>query len=394
MVNFLKFCSILLFILTIQTISQPIVKFAAIGDYGKWYSPGEAMVSQMVHSWNPDFIITLGDNNYEYGADSTIDSNIGQFYHDYISPYSGVFGKGARFNKFFPSLGNHDWISDSARAYLNFFTLPGNERYYDYIKGNCHFFVIDSDINEPDGITSTSLQATWLKNKLAQSISRFKIVYFHHAPYTSGQHGNTVVMQWPFKEWGATVVLSGHEHNYERLVGDDGITYFVNGLGGHSWRTFGTIIPQSRFRFTANYGAMLITSYQDSINFKFFAYPDSLKDDTTIILLPIGIVQISEIVEGFKLEQNYPNPFNPVTKIRFNIPLLNGVSGGQGVLLIIYNSLGEQVAELVNQDLQPGTYEVNWPAPSGDAANFPSGVYFYKISVGNFSDVKKMLLVK
>ena len=309
MVNYCKYCLVLLFIIGIQALSQPIVKFAAIGDYGRWYTPGEALVSQMVHVWNPDFIITLGDNNYEYGADSTIDSNIGQYYHDYIRPYVGVFGNESQVNRFFPSLGNHDWITDSAHAYLNFFTLPGNERYYDFIKGNCHFFVMDSDISEPDGMTSSSTQAQWLRSKLALSSSRFKIVYFHHPPFSSGQHGNSTDMQWPFKDWGATVVLSGHEHNYERLVGEDGLTYFVNGLGGKEWRDFLTIVPESRFRFTANYGAMLVTSYQNSINFKFYAYPDSLKDDTTIVLPPIGIEPISETAEDFKLEQNYPNPF-------------------------------------------------------------------------------------
>lgn len=114
------------------------VKFAAIGDYGKWEN-GEGLVSSMVHSRNPDFIITLGDNNYEYGSDTTIDSNIGKFYHDYIHPYNGIFGPGAAFNKFFPSLGNHDWINPNADAYLNYFTLPGNERYYSFVKGNCEF---------------------------------------------------------------------------------------------------------------------------------------------------------------------------------------------------------------------------------------------------------------
>ncbi len=381
--NYCKYCLVLLFFIGIQTLSQPIVKFAAIGDYGRWYTPGEALVSQMVHGWNPDFIITLGDNNYEYGADSTIDSNIGQYYHDYIRPYFGVFGNEAPFNKFFPSLGNHDWISDSAHAYLNFFTLPGNERYYDYIKGNCHFFVIDSDVNEPDGMTSTSTQALWLRNKLALSISRFKIVYFHHPPYSSGQHGNSVDMQWPFKEWGATVVLCGHEHNYERLVGEDGLTYFVNGLGGKDWRDFLTIVPESRFRFTANYGAMLVTSYRDSINFKFYSYPDSLKDDTTINLPPIGIVPISEIAEKFTLEQNYPNPFNPTTHFGFRTRDFGFVT------LTIYDASGRKIETLVNEELKAGTYEIEWIA-----SNFSSGVYFYSISTTMGSVSKKMILLK
>ncbi len=363
--------------------SQPVVKFAAIGDYGLWQSSGETWVSQMVHSWNPDFIITLGDNNYDYGADSTIDSNIGKFYHDYIRPYFGVFGNEAPFNKFFPCMGNHDWYSDSGQAYFNFFTLPGNERYYDYVKGNCHFFVLNSDAIEPDGITAQSVQANWLKAKLVQSTARFKIVYFHHPPYSSGQHGNTTDLQWPFKDWGANVVLCGHEHNYERLSGEDGMTYFINGLGGKDYRQFSTIVPESRFRFTGNFGAMLITSYRDSLNFKFYAYPDSLKDDTTLVLPPIGIEPVSETAETFSLSQNFPNPFNPETYILFSIPKQ------EYVILEIIDVTGKIIETPVSGNLHQGSYKVKW-----NAEKYSSGVYFYRLSSGNFTEVRKMILIK
>lgn len=371
------------YLIALSVNSQQFVKFAAIGDYGLWQSFGEARVSQMVHSWNPDFIITLGDNNYDFGADSTIDSNIGQYYHDYIRPYFGVFGNEAPFNKFFPCMGNHDWYSDSGHAYFNFFTLPGNERYYDYVKGNCHFFVLNSDPIEPDGITAQSIQANWLKTKLLQSTARFKIVYFHHPPYSSGQHGNTADLQWPFKDWGANVVLCGHEHNYERLVGEDGMTYFINGVGGKDYREFAAIVPESRYRFTGNFGAMLITSYRDSLNFKFYAYPDSLKDDTTLVLPPIGIEPISEIAEQYSLSQNYPNPFNPSTTINFSIMKSSFVN------LNIYDASGRMVSEAVNSYLKPGTYSIKW-----HAENLASGIYFYSIKAGEFTEAKKMMIIK
>ncbi|MBE2226107.1 MAG: metallophosphoesterase [Ignavibacteria bacterium] len=381
-----KYCFqvILIFISAIGYIySQPVVRFAAIGDYGRWYTPGERLVSGMIHNWDPDFIITLGDNNYEYGADSTIDSNIGQFYHDFIFPYTGIFGTGAQFNKFFPSMGNHDWLTDSARPYIDYFQLPGNERYYDFVKGNIHFFVVNSDINEPDGITTGSPQAHWLMNKLSQSVSRFKIVYFHHPPYSSGQHGNNLDMRWPFKQWGANAVFCGHEHNYERLVDSTGLTYFVNGLGGKDWREFGTVVPESRYRFTGNYGALFVTSYTDSLNIKFIAYPDSVKDDTTIILSPIGIVSQSEIADDFILYQNYPNPFNPVTNIRFSITESGLIS------LKIYDVSGKFAGTLTNNFLQPGNYEIQW-----DASLYPSGIYYYELTSVKGKISKKMVLIK
>jgi hypothetical protein len=122
---------------------------------------------------------------------------------------------------------------------------------------------------------------------------------------------------------------------------------------------------------------------------------------TTIIdISTIGVKNIStEIPKQFSLHQNYPNPFNPETKIKFSIPQtpLNppfnkgGTERSEGgfVQLIIYNSLGQQIAEIVNGSLTAGTYEVNW-----NASGFASGTYFYELTAGDFREVKKMVLVK
>jgi hypothetical protein len=103
----------------------------------------------------------------------------------------------------------------------------------------------------------------------------------------------------------------------------------------------------------------------------------------------------------FLLEQNYPNPFNPSTKIKFSIPYSpfegqrSSLLEGKGdVKLVVFNILGQQIAELVNQQLLPGTYEVEWPAPSGDASGFASGVYFYSLITESFRETKKMVLIK
>jgi hypothetical protein len=78
-----------------------------------------------------------------------------------------------------------------------------------------------------------------------------------------------------------------------------------------------------------------------------------------------------EIPVLYKLFQNYPNPFNPTTRIKFDIPLSPRGEGGRGVRLIIYDLLGREVATLVNEQLKPSTYEVEW-----DGSAFSSGVYF------------------
>ncbi len=98
----------------------------------------------------------------------------------------------------------------------------------------------------------------------------------------------------------------------------------------------------------------------------------------------IGIQNIStEIPGSYSLSQNFPNPFNPVTNINFDI-----IAKGN-VKLFIYDILGRKISTLVNEVLQPGSYKIDW-----DAANFPSGVYFYKLEAGSFSETKKMILIK
>jgi len=257
------------------------VQFAVIGDYGKaaYHLPE---VAALVNGWAPDFIITLGDNNYENGEAATIDENIGQFFHQYIGNYSGGYGSGALSNRFFPALGNHDWRAADAQPYLDYFTLPGNERYYDFVQGPLHFFVIDSDPNEPDGITKDSAQALWLKEKLQASTSAWKIVYLHHTIYTSGLRAPNQELRWPFKAWGADLVLTGHDHFYERMVIND-FAYIINGLGGKSLNSFGPKIPGSLVRYNADYGAVLAQASETHLNFKFINSSGQIIDSFTFV---------------------------------------------------------------------------------------------------------------
>ncbi len=100
--------------------------------------------------------------------------------------------------------------------------------------------------------------------------------------------------------------------------------------------------------------------------------------------LPVGISNNNSNVDNYKLSQNYPNPFNPTTKIDFSILKSSNVK------LIVYDMLGRQVTTLVNKFFTSGSYTVDF-----DGANLTSGVYFYRIDVdNNFSDIKKMILVK
>jgi hypothetical protein len=125
-----------------------------------------------------------------------------------------------------------------------------------------------------------------------------------------------------------------------------------------------------------------------------FTYMFSLRDNGGISRRvitggPLGITQLSNIIpKSFSLSQNYPNPFNPSTKIKFQITKLGNAK------LVIYDALGREVSTLVNEQLQPGIYESEL-----DGSNFPSGVYFYQLTVNSeqltkFTETKKLVLIK
>lgn len=252
-----------------QVTAKSEIRFAAMGDYGR---TGRAAhdVAALIIGWRPDVIITTGDNNYPRGEAATIDANVGRYYHRFLFPYFGGFGTGAYRNRFFPALGNHDLHAGGGRPFLDYFTLPGNERYYDFVVGPVRFFALNSDQREPDGTMPWSAQRRWLKQRLAESRARWNVVYFHHPPYSSGEKSNRGRwMRWPFAQWGADVVLAGHEHFYERLR-VDGIAHFVVGLGGAPIYNLGvTPRPESRVRFNRDHGALLGVASGDELTLQF-----------------------------------------------------------------------------------------------------------------------------
>lgn len=294
---------------------HPQMKFALFGDYG-CDEPAEFEVSQLVKSWNPDFIVTLGDNNYYEGniADS-IDHNIGKYYHEFIKPYIGNYGSGSSpVNKFFPALGNHDlydyrWIGpndirNAGHTYYNYFKLtdtcihkgntpdlwsPLGVRYYKFRKGDVEFFIANSGISpdnhrafsERDGIDSNSVQAQWMKTQIQNSSAKWKIVVIHHPPYSSVPLeliDAYEVLRWNFKQWGASVVFSGHNHTYESLI-VSGLPYFICGLGGEDKNEeLLPSYPGSRFQYVDNFGAIQCTEYTDSIAIKFISKDYELVD--------------------------------------------------------------------------------------------------------------------
>ena len=241
--------------------------FAVIGDFGN--TANTKLVAALVKGWAPEFVVTVGDNAYE---DDDLGTNgIKKTWRDFHP------------SRMLYAIGNHD--QDRLAAFLQFARSPGNERYFDVVRGPVHFFFVNSDPREADGIVQGSTQGQWLQEQLGRSAAAWRVVVAHHPPYSSGAlHGGTPDLRWPFLAWGADLVLSGHDHDYERLVVDQ-MTYVVNGLGGHSHRAFGTPVAGSLLRFTGQYGAQRCTADSRRLRLEFVTL-DGVVRDTLELLKP------------------------------------------------------------------------------------------------------------
>ncbi|KXK51132.1 MAG: hemagluttinin repeat-containing protein [Chlorobi bacterium OLB5] len=165
--------------------------------------------------------------------------------------------------------------------------------------------------------------------------------------------------------------------------------YFINSNSGWACGMNGRIV------YTVNGGETWTTQYVPTISTIrqiHFVTPDTgyaVTDNGMILKTynagnPTGITQInSELPSKYSLKQNYPNPFNPSTKINFSIPKSGFVS------LLIYDNLGKELTTIINQVINSGNYEVNF-----DSGNLGSGVYYYRLITEDFTETKKMIILK
>ncbi|KAF8066393.1 hypothetical protein HT031_002717 [Scenedesmus sp. PABB004] len=295
---------------TCSYASGATLRVATVGDFGV-NDENEAKVATMIGNWKPDHVLALGDNNYDVGAAATIDANVGKFYASFISPYTGNYGPGAPggVNRFWPILGNHDWgntcgdqksgcaagvncFGGDTAGYAAYMPIQG-KRYYSQLLGAdglLEIFALDSDCNEPDGTGADSAQATWLRGALAASKAAWKFVLLHHAPFSSSSgHGSINRVQWPYAEWGADAVFSGHDHLYERVLQGGGFPYFVNGAGGRGLNAFlPNPVAGSAARYAEEHGAQLITLNATRVELAFWAttYPGPSLIDCYAITRP------------------------------------------------------------------------------------------------------------
>ncbi len=196
------------------------VKFAVLGDNGTGDRAQMEVAQQMVavHAAIPfDMVFMLGDNMR--GGQSPRD-----FMDKFETPYGPLLKAGAQF---YAALGNHD-AAKIDRTYRLW--NMGGERYYSFTKKGVRFFVLDT--NDPD-----PLQLSWFEGALRDSKEGWKVCFFHHPLYSNARtHGSDMylraILEPILVKYGVNVVFSGHDHVYERITPQQGITYFVSGAGG------------------------------------------------------------------------------------------------------------------------------------------------------------------
>ena len=231
-------------------------KFAVLGDTGTGGSD-QVVVARQLTSFRVkfpfDFALLLGDNLY--GSERPGDYN-----RKFEGPYKALLDAKV---KFYAALGNHD---DPSQRNYKLFNMNG-ERYYTFkpsLTSNVRFFALDSNYMDP-----TQLQ--WLEKELAGSGADWKIAFFHHPPYASGRHGSDEILRSHleplFVKYGVNVVLTGHEHFYERIKPQKGVQYFVMGNSAKLRR--GDIDPTglTAVGYDEGYGFMLVEIDGDEMHF-------------------------------------------------------------------------------------------------------------------------------
>ena len=245
------------------------IKFAVIGDNGDGGSGQYDVAKQLAQARTGfpfEFVLMLGDNMY--GSQQPAD-----FVAKFERPYAPLLNAGVTFHA---ALGNHD--KESNRFYKGF--GMGGERYYTFTRQHVQFFVFDTNLLDRP-------QLAWIETTLARSRLPWKIAYFHHPLFSNGdRHGSNVELKVALEpllvKHGVTVAFSGHDHTYERIKPQQGVTYFVEGSSGKLRK--GGLEPSAT---TAAYYAddqtfMLVEIVADQLFFRTLTRTGRLVDSGTI----------------------------------------------------------------------------------------------------------------
>jgi hypothetical protein len=247
----------------------------AVGDVGTCHDRNDEAVAALATRL-PGSIALLGDIVYPDGG---------------LADYQQCFDPawGPLRPRIHPAQGNHDFESAGASGYYDYFGAaagtPG-EGWYSYDLGSWHVIVLNSDCASVGGCGDGSPQLAWLDADLRAHPAACTLAYWHHPRYSSGQHGDeprTEPLWQALAAAGADLVLSGHDHDYERLAPVDGIRSFVVGTGGHSLVPFARPPdPETELRSDDSYGLLAVELLDGAYRWQFVPIPgDELNDEGT-----------------------------------------------------------------------------------------------------------------
>ncbi|WP_160317551.1 metallophosphoesterase family protein [Ornatilinea apprima] len=220
----------------------------------------------------PGAVFTAGDNSNEYGT-----------MREYLECFDPTWGR--QKDRMHPSPGNHDYLTERAADYYAYFGAAAGEidkGYYSYDLGDWHIVALNSNCGWV-GCGVDSEQVAWLAEDLALSNKKCTLAYWHHPRWSSGVHGGSPWLD-PFwqvlYQYGAEIVVSGHDHHFERFAPMNpqgqideqrGIRQFIVGTGGASQRGFGDEIEGSEVRHRGDYGVIKFNLYPNYYEWEFIS---------------------------------------------------------------------------------------------------------------------------
>lgn len=252
-----------------ESASRGSAVLLAAGDVADCGSKGAQATAQIL-SKQQGTIAALGDIAYPDGTAAD------------FACYDAIWGRFK--NRTRPAPGNHEYNTGSAKAYFNYFGAaagPGDRGYYSYDLGSWHILSLNSNCGRAGGCDAGSPEDRWLRHDLARSKRRCTLAYWHHPRFSSGQHGNEPDLQRFWSDLyraGAEIVLSGHDHDYERFAPQTpsgvldpkrGIREFVVGTGGKNHYRIGAPIANSRARNDNTFGILKLTLKPNSYRWRF-----------------------------------------------------------------------------------------------------------------------------
>jgi hypothetical protein len=374
------------------------IKINSSGDtlWQKFYDQQYAMCLKIIKTFDGGYI-ACGRANYDYGYILKIDSlgNL-QWHKLYQAGYSKVYNSiSEAHNSGFVSVGFiNNTTNDYGLGIVDRIDIEGNiiwEKTFEY-KGVGVYLTSINKINNGYVMSGTVYDSTLNRNFVSLSrIDTAGILSYFKILTEDTSHKNYVLDMKVLSQ--NRFVFCTDEYNLTHDTVNAHV-YITDSLGYllKNKRFTGTDFTYLKRVLPLNNGDILFVGESDFANF-YFENAYVVRCDSNLYVPPIGIrnINISTPV-NFQLYQNYPNPFNPSTKIKFDVgPPLSPLLGkeGTGVVLTVYDILGRVVATLVNEKLNPGTYEITY-----DGSGLSSGIYFYKLQAGSFVQTRKMVLLK